>query len=164
MTAQSCANLYLSDILSLNQLAFRFMLIQGLQFLATSLGNLGIGYLILYIEYSNSFWVILSLYATGFLYIIFFLPESLSKNDRKPFDAIRIMKQSVTVLKLYVRKGRDCVYINYKLCLLLGVVLLDNFIILGRNDVDVLYMLGSPFCWSSVTIGYFQAVKYLLKG
>ena len=164
MTAQSCANLYLSDVLTTRQLAFRFMLIQGLHFLATSIGNVSIGFLIKYIGYSNSFWTIFAIYALGVLYILLVLPESVPAFSKKPFNLGHVLADAIGVFKIYIRKGRHIAYTNVKLSLMLMVVILDNIVILGRNDVDILYMLGSPFCWSSVTIGYFQAVKYLLKG
>ena len=45
----------------------------------------------------------------------------------------------------------------------LAVITLDSIILLGRNDVEILYMMGMPYCWSSIVIGYFQGVQHLLK-
>ena len=166
MTLHSSAFAYLSEVL-LNDRhrSFRFTIVQAVICLATAIGNLVMGHIIRTWGYAVSFLFVTVLFLATTLHVIFLLPESkpaASQRDERDFSVSHTLRNAVTVFHVYSREDRNPTT-NLKLRLLLLVFTFDSLIVLGRNDVDVLYMMGMPFCWPSVVIGYYQALRYVLQ-
>lgn len=156
MTAQNVAVAYISDICTVEKRSFRFTMIQILHFLGTALGNFIIGYMIQGTGYSISYWYTLVLYLGAALWVLLMLPESAEVTDT-PFSISETLVGAVKVFKIYASKHRSTAK-KAILFLMLIAVVMDEIILLGRTDVDTLYMLAIPFCWSSVYIGYYQVI------
>ena len=174
MTAQGAAYAYVADIVPKDQRSLRFNVLQALLYLATAVGNVMVGYLIQQTGFVLSFASISILYALAIVYTLFIVPESnMMSRFKEPFSVAKTFKHAITVFKIYRHKKEvkqpdgdiAIVYhgVNWIMVLLLVVFAADSMVVIGRNDVDVLYMLGLPFCWTSVVIGYYQGIKYTLK-
>ncbi|ELU12922.1 hypothetical protein CAPTEDRAFT_198722 [Capitella teleta] len=162
MTAQNIAAAYVSDIITEDKRTFRFTIIQSLHYLGTAIGNVIIGYAISGFGYCGSFGFILALYLACAFWVYFMLPESLQDRSDRPFSVLAVLQDAIFVFRIYVSRNRPT---SKKIILvaMLVAVLMDNIIILGRTDVDTLFFLAVPFCWTSIIIGYFQLLKYTFK-
>ena len=85
MVMQSSSYAYIADTIPTNNRSFRFAVVQGVLYAATSIGNLGIGYC-LQLGYLNSFTTIAFVNLLSCLYVLIALPESkktpISKKKR----------------------------------------------------------------------------------
>ena len=160
MTAQNVAVAYVSDISHPDTRTFRFTIIQCLHYLGTALGNLFMGYLINTTGYIGSLWYTIALYVLCLLWVLFLLPESVAIGKTvSNFSPTATFNGAIMVFTLYAKKTRPFLD-RVVLLVMLVPVIMDDLILLGRNDVDTLYMLAVPFCWTSIVIGLFQVTSY----
>ena len=91
--------------------------------------------------------------------IIIFIPESFPKDKRNlqesTFDKI------TTIFKLFFGESNKSRRWMYNTLML--VFLLTMFTSFGRQSVESLYLLDTPFCWSSEKLGNFTSLKMLLQ-
>ena len=163
LTLQSSTFAYFADLITTDRRSMRYMSALALVFGATGIGNIAAGYLIATFGYLNALYVVATMFAVAGLHVVLLLPESLpdERLHKRPFCVKAIAKRSVSVFNIYWRSS-DGESPN-KLRFLLLVFIAESLIVLGRNDVDLLYIVGVPFCWTSVMVGYFQASGFLLK-
>ncbi|XP_061182235.1 proton-coupled folate transporter-like [Saccostrea echinata] len=122
------------------------------------LGTLSSGYLIQAFGFEvpsfiSTLCILLSLLLFGF-----FLPESLPPEFKSRSKNINICEKLKGVWEFYTSdkygKGTQWRYVFSLLiliCVELGV--------LGRSNVETLYQLNRPFCWSSVLLGWFMGIR-----
>ncbi|XP_062567330.1 proton-coupled folate transporter-like [Saccostrea cucullata] len=122
------------------------------------LGTLSSGYLIRAFGFEvpaiiSTLCVLLALLLFGF-----FLPESLPPEFKSRSKNINICDKLKGVWEFYTSdkygKGTQWRYVFSLLiliCVQLGV--------LGRSNVETLYQLNKPFCWSSVLLGWFMGIR-----
>ena len=162
ITLQSATYAYLADVTSTDRRSLRFVSAIGVVFVATGLANVAVGYTIAYLGYLNSFYLVATMFAMAGLHVLVFLPESCATLTRLRFSVAYTCRRAVSVFGMYFRRGQPGTSAT-KLRFLLMVFVFESLIALGRNDVDLLYIVGTPFCWTSVMVGYFHASGFLLK-
>ena len=85
---QSSSYAYIADTVCQERRSFRFAMVQGVLYAATSLGNLGIGYC-LQLGYLDSFTTIAFVYLSSSFYVMLALPESRRRASEKLTHAKR---------------------------------------------------------------------------
>ncbi|XP_063426055.1 lysosomal proton-coupled steroid conjugate and bile acid symporter SLC46A3-like [Mytilus trossulus] len=92
----------------------------------------------------------------GLMIAVFVLPESLPPSKRR--DKVSFLENIGRATECYRPNfsphGKQWMFIN-----LLFIFILSGFANLGRIQVETLYELNSPFCWDSVKIGWYGALK-----
>lgn len=157
ITLQSSTYAYFADLITSDRRSMRFVSALALVFVATGVGNIAVGHLIAQFGYLNSFYVVALVFGIAGLHVLFFLPESRPADRPKmPFCVKTIFKRAISVFEIYTRSSNNAQTSPTRLRFLLIVFVFESLIVLGRNDVDLLYIVGAPFCWTSVIVGYFQ--------
>lgn len=120
--------------------------------LAACTGMLVTGFLIPLVGYLN---LNIMMTCTMFLasIIIMFLPETMERGPNKPWSPLKHFK-NVFGFYFFKRGNRRGAY-----SLMLSIFLFGILSILGRMGVETLYALDRPFCWDSVQVGYFGALR-----
>ena len=89
------------------------------------------------------------------LLMAFFLPESFPKNKRRQSASFTDSIKAIYNLFCSTRnRGRRWIYNT-----ILLVFALTMFTIFGRNAIDPLYQLNSPFCWKPQQIGWYGTLR-----
>ena len=95
------------------------------------------------------------------LVLIFLMPESLPKDRRvlgvNPFQRI---KASVD---FYIKKDIPGAGERWKYLVCIGVFCCVSMGTLSRTNIELLYQLGSPFCWTSVQISVWGTYRTALQ-
>ncbi|XP_063426052.1 lysosomal proton-coupled steroid conjugate and bile acid symporter SLC46A3-like [Mytilus trossulus] len=95
----------------------------------------------------------------GILLAVFVLPETLHPS-RKRDDHVSICQNMRNVTECYTSEfsplGKRWMFI-----LLIFIFIMSAFGNLGRSNVEQIYQMNSPFCWDSVRIGWYAAVRNL---
>ncbi|KAK3087328.1 hypothetical protein FSP39_004727 [Pinctada imbricata] len=124
--------------------------------LGALIGALVSGYIIKAFGY-----IIPNIFASGILalavlIILCFLPETLNKKNKSPKGSLR--KKSYDIIKFYIHResheDNRCLYV---ICI--GVVICMGLCNHGRTNVETLYQLNTPFCWTSVLVGWYLAIR-----
>ena len=165
LTIQSSTFAYFADLITTDRRSMRYMSALALVFGATGIGNIAAGYLIANTGYLNALYAVAMLFVVAGLHVVILLPESLpaERLHKRPFCVKAIAKRSISLFNIYCRGSNNEGESPTKLRFLLIVFIAESLIVLGRNDVDLLYIVGIPFCWTSIVVGYFQASGFLLK-
>ncbi|CAC5401829.1 SLC46A1 [Mytilus coruscus] len=131
---------------------FGIVLVEITLGLGVTTANITSGYLIKYTGFVYSVVTCLSV-AILVLLLIVFLPETVqSKKNFQSISQIQYIKNSIS---FYIQKGPS----RWKYIILAASFALSVMPTIGRNNVQIFYLLNSPFCWSSVLIGWFGAAR-----
>ncbi|XP_067659479.1 lysosomal proton-coupled steroid conjugate and bile acid symporter SLC46A3-like [Haliotis asinina] len=85
--------------------------------------------------------------------IILFLPETMDNGTKQPWSPVTHFKN---VFGFYFfKKGTKAR--TYRL--MLSIFLFAIFSVVGRTSIETLYVLNRPFCWNSIQVGYFGALR-----
>lgn len=109
--------------------------------------NIGYGYTALFA---------LCLCSAG-LFVIFLLPESLPKENRA--ESRHVISNVKRIFEFYWSDyfaGKRTAYI----LLLLAYVFL-SISGMNRSTMEIIYLLGAPFCWGAKKIGYFMLIRQI---
>lgn len=125
--------------------------------LGAVIGMLVSGYYIKYLGFSNANFIASGFIGLGLL-LTLFLPESLhiSKETQKTKKDFSYLNTS---FKFYIVKGFSKYGKRWQYIVCLSIFILVITSTLGKMTVESLYVLNSPFCWSSVTLGWFGALR-----
>lgn len=108
------------------------------------------------------YWFIFACEVTSAVYVLFFVPESVTKPTEKEHrNRFFSLKSFKTIWRVY-RDPRD----GYRKSLVLlligdGIVSLAT---MGLSGVILLFVLRSPLCWSATVLGVFMAFRFLTQG
>ena len=143
---------YIADITSKEERLFRFTLLVILEEMISIVGPIGFGY---WIKKQGYIWpVVFSL--TGrfiiVIYVVFFIPETVKKDENAKFFTFSHMKCSARV---FLKNDKS--NLMWKLCTLLFVFIV-YCIGAGVSTPLSLFELNTPLCWDSVTLGYYKTV------
>ncbi|XP_052058780.1 proton-coupled folate transporter-like [Mytilus californianus] len=93
----------------------------------------------------------------GIILAVFVLPETLHPS-RKRDDQVSVCQNMKNVTECYTSEfsplGKRWMFI-----LLIFIFIMSAFGNLGRPNVEQIYQMNSPFCWDSVRIGWYAAVR-----
>ncbi|XP_045186641.2 solute carrier family 46 member 3-like [Mercenaria mercenaria] len=140
------------------QRSFGITMIELINGIAMTVFSFATGY---FIQDMGYFYPMLTSGALVFLclFITIFIPESFPKDKRNLREST--FEKIKTIYNLFLgesNRGRRWMYNT-----LMFVFLLTMFTSFGRQSVEPLYQLDTPFCWSPEKLGYFSALKNLLQ-
>ncbi|ELU12935.1 hypothetical protein CAPTEDRAFT_198737 [Capitella teleta] len=161
-TFTGSAHAYIADVAQPQHLTLRYTILQTLLLVASTVGNMSVGYLISAGGFLRCFTLLLGIYTVAGLYIIGYLPESLRIKDPVWQSVPQMLRNTLEAFKVYTRR-RPAHLARLHLGLLLIVKLVNTIIFVGLVDVQTLYLLSEPFKFSSVKIGYFLSESTLLN-
>ena len=144
---------YIADTTTKEERLFRFTLLDILEQLASIVGPIGIGY---WIKHQGYLWPIVAIMACKCIntaYAIFFIPETVKKDENAKFLSLSHMKRSAEVFVKNDETNR-----RWKLWILL-LVFITYCIGYGVMTPLSLFELNTPLCWDSVTIGYYKTAS-----
>ncbi|XP_067681873.1 lysosomal proton-coupled steroid conjugate and bile acid symporter SLC46A3-like [Haliotis asinina] len=125
---------------------------------ASSAGSLVTGYLISSLGYFYPSLVVVILHGVDVLIVVFLLPETLKNVENIIISPIVHLKKSFGFYTIY---GSTLKRVQYNVCIVIlffGVISL-----IGRTSIETLYQLDLPFCWNSVKIGYYGALRIVIQ-
>ena len=92
--------------------------------------------------------------------LIFFLPETFQ--PKKNAWSISFVLQSVKKsFEFYYSK--EFLGKRWKYNLTLAIFILGNMTIVGKNQIEILYIINSPFCLTPVLVGWFYAMEAVMQ-
>jgi len=155
---------YISSITDMHSRSRRVVILEAVNGLAFILSDFSIGYAISLLGYAWTFVILLGIIFATLCYVTFFLPkvESVSvitTEDTEFFSS----KHFRRLFALYMNDDADGSGRHWKLRSTLLVFVVTSAIQLGQFDVQTLFLLSPPLCFTSVWIGYFYAVTDLVR-
>lgn len=149
---------YIADITKKEQRQFRITVMEMVPFFFGILTPIGAGYLI---QKTGYFWPVLISFGghvLNLIYVIFFVPETIRKghpsDDNKITSskkfAISNLGDSFKVISIETPDKR-----RWKLQVLLLSFFVHRFAS-GVYNIDSLFQLNIPLCWTAVIIGYYK--------
>jgi len=154
---------YIASITDTQTRSQRVVVVEVAAALAVFGSSLSTGYAIHLLGFAWTFVILLSIIFTSLSYVVFILPEvypmSATAADTVEFFTLEHFRR---LLALYVKDDANASGRQWKLRLTLLVVILTSAVQLGGYDVQTLFMLSEPFCFTPVLIGYFYAASELV--
>ncbi|XP_048259711.1 solute carrier family 46 member 3-like [Haliotis rufescens] len=129
-------------------------LVEGSFAVAGSIGQLAVGFIIHNVNYLYAAIMITAIFGLGLILVITLLPETMTNKVEKRWSPLPHIKK---VFGFFFTRGSGKQRAMYILALL--IFFFGTFQMLGRSNVETLYQLDKPFCWSSLKIGYYGAIK-----
>ncbi|XP_045187997.2 solute carrier family 46 member 3-like [Mercenaria mercenaria] len=97
--------------------------------------------------------------AAASVIIVLVIPESFPKEKRNSNESIFLkLKTAYDLFFGSFNKGRRWMYNTLILTFALAL-----FTVFGRGSVEPLYQLDAPFCWTSVKLGFFGALRNFMQ-
>ena len=121
--------------------------------LGALLASLSSGYLINSTGYVTPNLVVTATLGAVAITAIACLPETLHEKNTRPKTSIRQKLNDIVAFYVLETEHR----IVYIICIV--VVLCVGLCNQGRSNVETLYQLNAPFCWDSVLIGWYLAIR-----
>ncbi|XP_048259392.1 solute carrier family 46 member 3-like [Haliotis rufescens] len=129
-------------------------LVEGSFAVAGSIGQLAVGFIIHSVNYLYAAIMITAIFGLGLILVITLLPETMTNKMEKRWSPLPHIKN---VFGFFFTRGSGKQRAMYILALL--IFTFGGFQVLGRSNVETLYQLDKPFCWSSLKIGYYGAIR-----
>ena len=153
---------YAADISSGKWRTIRIAMIEAMEFLGAALSQGTAGVLLWRLQ--CAFWPLLMIHITCsvllLVYVIFLLPESLSKNERASHHPHGIQALA-RGFKIFFCPSE---YSTWKLWLVLVVLNVMVTIFIGAQEITAFFLLGEPLKWRVDLIGYYGLVTSLTHG
>ena len=150
---------YIADTSSMGHRTARLSILEGMFYFAATLGGLLSGIITENIGYTNLYLIAMCCYCVAIYYVVIALPESVSRHHKN--NKLKIRKMFSKFCKALIQRGKWSVFV---FVMLIGVFFLTQMTFIGLTDVEYLFALGEPLCWSSELVGYFSAVMISLNG
>ena len=151
---------YMADITEESKRALRLGIIEAIAFISGMISHLTSGWWIKHLGFKSPYWLILTLHTLNLLYVIFILPETIIKPERKSLKDLFNKSHIKRIIRLFSKASYD------KKWPLIGLMLASAFMMvssIGFGSVIVLYALDTPFCCSPIMIGYFLAESMFVQ-
>ena len=152
---------YISSITSTRSRSRRIVIVEFSAGLAIVISNVSVGYAIDRVGFAWTFVMLLGVMSIALCYAVFVLPEvasvPTSSADRVDFFTPKHFRQ---VLSLYVKDDADGSQRHWKLRFTLLVLGITSALQIGSLDVQTLFMLSAPLCFTAVWIGYYNATSH----
>ncbi len=149
---------YIADITNEQQRARRIFILEVSIGIGIVCSDIGIGYAINLLGYLYPFIILLGIHFVNLVYTFFGVQESIIKRENVKFFSILHVKKMWALLTVDNESKR-----RWKLQLLLVALSLINAIDTGNGDIQTYKLLKSPLCFTSVLIGDFTAVMFVIK-
>ena len=179
LTMFGCCLAYIVDTSSIHTRSLRFIILQSIFTFSVSVSNVSIGFLIAWLDFTNTFWLVALVHCINTIYIAIAVPNShpsdvitepLKPSTRRRRSSLQAIKEETVratkrVFGSFSVFSQD--YQNHsklKLGLLLAAFLTNAIIALGSSAVITLYMLAQPFCFDSIQMGVYNAISAFFHG
>lgn len=131
----------------------------GVGFLA---GTLLSGYLIEAFGFNSPVIASGAMVLVGIILTIFVLKEPLKEENR--VSSVHPLRQIKESLDLYIHGNKDPNYgRRWQYIILICSFNLLSMAALGKTNVEILYQIGSPFCWSPIKISNFGTIRSVIQ-
>ncbi|ELU07637.1 hypothetical protein CAPTEDRAFT_135381 [Capitella teleta] len=149
---------YISDITSMSNRSFRVVVLEVCIGIGVVISQTIIGVIIHYLGYLWPFAILAGLNFLLFIYVVFRVKETVVPSEPVPFlQATYFTKPLYLYIKDPEKTGR-----RPKLIISLIVITVISGTALSGVTIEMMKLMNSPLCWSSIYIGLFFAMKYLL--
>ena len=149
---------YIADITSKKTRMFRIVVIDMISLLGAGVSQVGVGYFLRAAGYGAPMLMAECFAVLTFFYVITptLIPEKRPQNQEDLTVAKRrpkgeVLKHITALFKVNTDQRRRLLIISCVIVFLLSTVATSEL------QIVALYGLGEPFCWSSITLGYFMA-------
>ncbi|XP_022329604.2 lysosomal proton-coupled steroid conjugate and bile acid symporter SLC46A3-like [Crassostrea virginica] len=131
----------------------------GVGFLA---GTLLSGYLIEAFGFNSPVIASGAMVLIGILLTLFVLKEPLKDENR--VSSVHPLRQIKESLDLYIHGNKDPNYgRRWQYIILISAFNLLSMAALGKTNVEILYQIGSPFCWNPIKISNFGTIRSVIQ-
>ncbi|XP_006811206.1 proton-coupled folate transporter-like [Saccoglossus kowalevskii] len=155
-TALAISFAYMADITSRANRTYRLVILEACIFIGGSISQLSTGYWIQSSGLMPPVWLGYALLVCCVLYIVIWVKDTSPTQSETSWS---VKTQCLDVIHLFTRSSR---YTCFQLSVL-SVVAFLMFVEASINSIIMLYLLSTPFCFTSINIGYFQAVSYIFR-
>lgn len=151
---------YVADVTTEQRLAIHIAVIQFVVFIGGVVSQLTSGPFLKNLGFIPPYWFIFACHVTSILCVVFLVPESKPKMDKKRlrFFSFDSFKAIWSVYSKPRNGGRK------NLVLLLVSDGIVNLGIMGISGVVSLFVLRTPLCWGPATLGVFMAFRFFMQG
>ena len=148
---------YIADITTIEQRTFRVVVVETCLIVSVGVAQLTIGYLIAAKGFDPPFYLLISCQIAAILYTILpkVLYESIELNSSGESFSSQMSKLFHGIFDLYKNNEDNR---RWRLLLINAIFVPIIILIYGYTTTITLYLIGEPFCWSSVLVGIFSAV------
>ncbi|XP_071476151.1 proton-coupled folate transporter-like [Diadema antillarum] len=154
---------YVADITNEKQRLVRIVVIDILVFVGSSAIQIGIGYMIQNIGFAGTVWFPFAALIVACVYagVPALLIETIEVDTRTQPAHEHLKKAWREIVHLFVvnTDNRRCVLITF-----IMVGFFAGMGVTGSLELPTLYGQGPPFCWKSVTIGFFSTWCLVIPG
>jgi len=152
---------YISSVTDARSRSRRVVVVEAANGLAHVVSDVSVGYAIGALGYAWTFVALLGVILAALCYFVFVLPDvtpPVSAAENKAAAAVFFTsKHFRQLLALYATDDAAASGRHWKLRFVLLIFVTTSVVQLGRFDVQTLFMLSAPLCFTSVWIGYFSA-------
>jgi len=155
---------YIADVSSKKWLTLRLGILEAMIFIGATISLALGGQWLLRTNcfFQGPIWMYLACNVANFLYVIIWLPESMSKIQRK-----NRMKNQPSGFRILARGVRIFIvkqYSRWRLWFALVSMFFFYINAVGATSINTLYLLHDPLKWNPGTIGIYQAISELMHG
>ena len=144
---------YIADITTTKQRTFRVVIVETCIIFSMGVAQLAVGYLIAAKGFNAPFYLVISCQIAAILYTSLILFESMILETGGLSFSSQMSKLYHGIVDLFTNNEN-----NRRLRLLLiCATFISIQIFKNHRSIQTLYLIGQPFCWSSVLIGIFNA-------
>ena len=144
---------YIADITTTKQRTFRIVIVETCIVFSIGVAQLAVGYLIAAKGFNAPFYLIISCQIAAILYTSLLLFESMKHKTGGLSFSSQMSKLYHGIVDLFTNNEN-----NRRLRLLLiCATFIAIQIFKQHHSIQTLFLIGQPFCWSSVLIGIFNA-------
>ncbi|XP_064623234.1 proton-coupled folate transporter-like [Lineus longissimus] len=147
---------YIADITTPEQRGMRIAIAEACLAMSLAISQLAIGYFIRATGYFYPFLSLTIILLLNMLYLSCFVPETVVKQRARKFSLTASLKQTYTT---YAEKDDRR---NIKVVLLTLAILVFSFPIGSKFQLQILFTMNVPLCWSSVEIGIYMGITALV--
>ncbi|XP_074663018.1 proton-coupled folate transporter-like [Tubulanus polymorphus] len=148
---------YISDTTSPMERALRITIAEGLTLFSAAVAQAGFGF---WIEAYGFLWpyiFLVCLMFVNFVYVLFFVPETLVCDYKRRFSFVHQIKEITDVFKENAFGRRT------KLILLIILIFVDLMPWSASKGITLLFCVNQPLCWGPKMVGVYLAGTVLIK-
>ena len=147
---------YISDISTKKTRLIRLAVLQTVCYLAGGLIQLPVGYIIGAYGFIPVIWFAVSLHFVTILYLVLpnVLIETVNSDNVSHVSPGEVLKELHDMLSINTQKRRNRLLFIFLIYFFTDII--QNSV--GAGAIYTIYGLGPPFCWSSITLAYFNIV------
>ena len=152
---------YMADTSATKHRSMCFFLADLFFGISTCAAQIGFGYILNSTGYIVAYITLQGLNVFNLIFIALFVKETISQNliDKVNLFTLKHLKTSVSV---YIKKSETSGR-RWRLITLLIIMMMTNFSEIMAGDVVTYHLLDRPLCFSSILIGFYTGILYLIK-